>query len=65
MMFLLASYIHGWKWGVSLKMAFHLANCVLFVFILGVGIYADTENHFTKPKELTAHVAESPQIRTQ
>lgn len=62
---LFTGWVHQWKMGVSLKMAFHLTNCLFFLFCLGVGIYEDTKTHFTKPKELTAHVAETPQIRTQ
>ena len=64
-MFLLAAKVHDWKWGVSLKMAFHMTNCVLLVFMLVVGIYEDTKHFFKPTKELTAHVAETPQIRTQ
>lgn len=63
---LIAGKVHKWEMGVSLKMAFHLTNCAFVVLCLGVGIYQDHKTYLkSKPKELTAHVAETPQIRTQ
>ena len=65
-MFLISGKLHKWEMGVSLKMAFHLTNCLFVIMSLRAGLIADYDQYLkSKPKELTAHVAETSQVRTQ